>query len=239
MNDFFRDGLAEAWDLIWSGDPYLMGLIKVTLQVAAYPTAVALVVGLPIGVSIGLGRGRFSGMARVLANAGLGLPPVIVGLILALLMLPAAPLGHYELLFTLKGVYIAQFVLCLPIIVALTASAVRDVAPGLLDQARAFGAGRVRVAVLAAREARIGIFAATIAAIGSGMSEIGAVVLVGGNIQDKSQTLASAALVNVDAGRFSTGLAIGIILLGLIVIITAMLTWLQYGGRRAARPWTM
>lgn len=229
---FFADGVAEAWRLITSGDPYLVHLVWVTLQVATIPTAAALVLGLPLGVGIGLARFRGAGLLRALANAGLGLPPVIVGLVLALLLLPVGPLGHLRLLFTLEGVFVAQTILAFPIIVALTASAVRDLPPGLLDQARALGARRPRVAVLALREARIGVIAATIAAVGSGLSEVGAVVLVGGNIQDQTQTLASAALTRVDAGNFAEGVAIGIILIGLILLVSGALTWLQYGGRR-------
>jgi tungstate transport system permease protein len=207
----------------------------VTLQVAAVSTGIALLVGLPIGLALGLGRFRGRGVGLTFANAGLGLPPVVVGLVLALLMFPRAPLGRFHLLFTLKGVFIAQTVLALPIIIALTASAVRSISPGLLDQARAFGANTLRVAALALREARIGILAATIAAVGSALSEVGAVVLVGGNIDGLDQTLASAALQKVDAGQFSSGLAIGIILLGLILVITAALTVLQHWSGRPVR----
>jgi tungstate transport system permease protein len=232
---FFWDGVQQAWQLIISGDVYLWHLTKVTLQVAAVSTGIALLVGLPIGLGLGLGRFRGRGVGMTLANAGLGLPPVVVGLVLALLMFPRSPLGRFHLLFTLKGVYIAQTVLALPIIVALTASAVRAISPGLLDQARAFGANSWRVSLLALREAKIGILAATIAAVGSALSEVGAVVLVGGNIEGLDQTLASAALEKVNAGRFAEGLAIGIILLGLILIITAVLTVLQYWGGRPVR----
>ena len=227
---FFLDGLREAWQLIIHHDPYLMHLVWVTLKVAAISTVVALVIGLPIGLILGLGRFRGRGGFMVLANAGLGLPPVVVGLILSLLMFPEAPLGRFHLLFSLRGVYIAQTCLALPVIVALTASAVAGMPAGLLDQARAYGARRRQLAGLALRESRVGILAATIAAIGSGLSEVGAVVLVGGNIQGNDQTLASAALQQVDAGHFAEGMAIGILLLGLILVITAGLTFLQHFG---------
>lgn len=226
--NFLWEGLVEAWHLIISGDPYLWGTTWVTLKVAAVSTAVAVVIGMPIGLLLGLEsfRGRRTGQA--LANAGLGLPPVIVGLFLALLMFPASPLGRFHLLYTLDAVYIAQSVLALPIIIALTSSAVRGISPGLLDQARGFHAGRARVWVLAVREARIGIYAAIIAAVGSALSEVGAVILVGGNIQDVDRTLASAALFEIDAGHFGAGVAIGIILLGLILVVVGALTFLQH-----------
>lgn len=227
---FFLDGLAEAWDLITAFDPSLVHLVKVTLWVALVSTAIALVLGLPLGLLLGLGRFRGRGVLVAIANAGLGLPPVVVGLVLALLMFPQAPLGRFHLLFTLEGVLIAQTLLALPIIVALSCAAIREIPPGLLAQARAFGAGRRQVSTLAVREARIGIMAATIAAVGSGLSEVGAVVLVGGNIQGVDRTLASAALQAVEAGHFSEGLAIGILLLGLILLVTAVLTVLQMAG---------
>jgi tungstate transport system permease protein len=228
---FLWRGLRQAIDLIVHGDANLVHLIKVTLEVAAVSTGVALVLGLPLGLLIGLGRFRGRRGALVVGNAGLGLPPVLVGLILSLLMFPAAPLGSLHLLFTLKGVYVAQTILALPIIVALTASAVSAIPRGLLDQARAFGADTPQVWALALREARIGVLSAIIAAVGSALSEVGAVVLVGGNIQGSTQTLASAALQEVDAGHFANGVAIGLILLGLILIVAAALTVLQHRER--------
>lgn len=233
----FGDGLARAWDLIVSADPALMHLVWVTLKLAAVSTGAALLLGLPVAALLGLGRFRGRGALVTLANAGLGLPPVLVGLVLALLMFPASPLGRFHLLFTLEGVYLAQTILALPIIVALSTAALLDVPPGLLAQARAFGASRRQVAVLAFREARVGIMAAIIAAVGSALSEVGAVVLVGGNIEGLSQTLASAALQKVEAARFDEAMAIAILLLGLIVLVTAALTWLQIGSatRRMGR----
>jgi tungstate transport system permease protein len=229
---FLWDGLRQAIDLIVHGDSAIVHLTWVTVEVAAISTGIALLIGLPVGLALGLGRfpGRRAGLA--LTNAGLGLPPVVVGLGLSLLMFPQAPLGGLHLLFTLKGVFVAQTVLALPIVAALTASAVQSVPSGLLDQARAFGASVPQVWLLGLREARIGVVAAGIAAAGSALSEVGAVVLVGGNIEGSTQTLASAALQQVDAGHFAEGMAIGIILLGLILIVGAALTLAQQHGAR-------
>jgi len=228
--NFFLDGLREAWQLILDHDPYLMHLVWVTLKVAAVSTTLAVLIGLPIGLTLGLGRFRGRGPLMAFANAGLALPPVIVGLVLALLMFPAAPLGRFHLLFTLRGVYIAQTLLAIPVIIALTAAAVASLPGGLLAQARAYGASRVQLGGLALREAWIGILAAVIAAAGSALSEVGAVVLVGGNIEGVDQTLASAALAKVDAGHFAEGLAIGILLLGLILVVMGLLTAMQQFG---------
>ncbi|MFL5863458.1 MAG: ABC transporter permease [Solirubrobacteraceae bacterium] len=246
---FLWDGIRQGFDLIIHGDPYTIHLIWVTLHVAAVSTGVALVLGLPVGLLLGVGTGRPRGWrhhrrgggphhwALAVGNAGLALPPVLVGVVLSLLMFPAAPLGSWHLLFTLKGVIVAQTVLALPIIVALTAAAVRSLPPGLLSQARALGANTPQVWLLALREARIGVLAATIAAVGSALSEVGAVVLVGGNIEGSTQTLASAALEQVNAGHYAQAMAIGIILLGLILIIAGALTAIQVGGDGAIRGW--
>ena len=162
---------------------------------AFWSTLLALAAGLPLGLLLGLARFRGRGSALALVNAGMGLPPVIVGLVVALLLFRGAPLGGLNLLYTLNGVILAQAVLAFPIVAALTAAAVQSLPQGLIDQARAFGASRTAVAVLALREARVGVLAATIAAVGSAFAEVGAVVLVGGNIDGQTQTLASAVLV--------------------------------------------
>ncbi len=232
---FLWQGLESAWELITSGDPWLWAIVWVTVKVAAVATSAAVVVGVPIGLWLGLSRFRGRGLLVAVANAGLGLPPVVVGLFLALLMFPAAPLGRFRLLFTIDAVYLAQAVLALPIVVALTCSAVNDLSAGLVAQARAFGANGLRIAALAIREAWTGIMAGVIAAVGSALSEVGAVVLVGGNIHGYDQTLASAALEEINAGHWSNGAAIGIVLLGLILIVSAVLTMLQYAGRRRVR----
>jgi tungstate transport system permease protein len=230
---FLWDGVWQAWQLIVGGDAYLWRLTWVTLKVAGVSTAISLVLGLPVGLWLGLGRfaGRRIGVG--LANFGFVLPPIIVGLVLSLLMFPLAPLGRFRLLYTLRGVYVAQTVLSLPIMIALTLAAVQAVPTGLLDQARAFGAGTVQVWGLALREARIGIVTATIAAAGSGLSEVAAVVLVGGNIEGRDQTLASAALEQINAGHYSEGVAIGIILLALMLVIIAALTIAQQRDQRS------
>jgi tungstate transport system permease protein len=230
--EFLWDGFKQALSLIAHGDPYILRVTWVTLKMAVISTVAALILGLPLGLALALGRFRGRGFGLAVANAGLGLPPVVVGLALTLLMFPQGPLYDLHLLYTLKGVYVAQTVLGLPIVVALTAAAVLNVPGGLLDQARAFGAGTRHLSALALREARIGVFAAAIAAIGSALSEVGAVVLVGGNIDGETQTLASASLVELSGGRYASAMAIGIVLLGLILIVGAALTLLQQPGAR-------
>ena len=224
------DELKAAVPLIFHGNPYLLSIIWFTIEVAVVATAAALVIGLPIGLALGLGRFRGRRPLIVIANASLGLPPVLAGLFLFMLFIPQGPLGSLNLLLTKRGVFIAQTVLALPFTVALTAAAIQGLPPGLLAQARTLGAGRLQVCALALREARIGIMAAVIAALGSALSEVGAIVIVGGNVYGFDQTLASAALFETNAARYADAVAIGIVLIVLIVILMGGLSLLQHRG---------
>jgi tungstate transport system permease protein len=220
--------LRHAIPLIVHGNAYIRQTTLVTLKVAAVSTLLALAIGLPIGLTLGLGRFRGRRALHILANASLALPPVLAGLGVLLLLLPRGVFGSLRIEYTLDAVYVAQTVLALPYIVALTPAAIQGLPPALLDQARAFGAGRVQVAMLALREARVGVIAAVIAALGSALSEVGAVVIVGGNIQNSDQTLASALLAQVnDYTNYPYALAMAIVLLALILILIALLTILQ------------
>jgi tungstate transport system permease protein len=232
---FISQGIRDAFHLLTHGDHQVFSIMWLTLRIGVESTAIALALGLPLGLWLGLGRFRGRRLGLVLVNAGLGLPPVVVGLIVSLLLFRQAPLGGLHLIYTVNGVILAQALLALPVVAALSAAALHAVPLGLRDQARALGASRLRVAALALREARVGVLAATIAAMGSALSEVGAVVLVGGNIQGQTQTLASAVLVRVSAGDYGRGIALGVILLGLILVISAVLTLAQ---QREAQ-WTL
>jgi tungstate transport system permease protein len=228
------DELRHAVPMIVHGNPYLLSIIWFTLQVAAIATAAATVIGLPIGLALGLGRFRGRRAVQLLANASLALPPVLVGVVLYLLLLPQAPLGSLHLIWTKRVIFIAQTILALPYIVALSAAAVQALPAGLLHQARLLGAGRRQLCTLALREARIGVMVAVIAALGTALSEVAAVTLLGGNIYGYDQTLASATLYEVNGAQYADAVAIGIVLIGLILILMGGLGVLQHrsGGIR-------
>jgi tungstate transport system permease protein len=227
---FIWDELRDAVPLIVHGNPQLWQVIWFTLQVAAIATAAATVIGVPIGLAIGLGRFRGRGVAHALANASLALPPVLVGVFLYVLFLPRAPFGSVQLIWSREIVFIAQTILALPFTVALTAAAVQALPPGLLGQARLLGAGRFQVSMLALREARIGVMAGIIAALGTALSEVAAVAILGGNIYGYNQTLASASLYEVNGGHYADALAIAIVLIVLILILMCGLSLLQRQG---------
>jgi tungstate transport system permease protein len=222
--------LRVALPMIWHGNPYLLSIIWFTLQVAAVATALATVIGLPI--ALGLTLGRFPGrqFLRMLANASLVLPPVLVGAILYLLMSVQAPLGSLRLIWTREAVFIAQTILAVPYIVALSAAAIQALPEGLLSQAKLLGAGRRQVGMLALREARIGVIAAIIAALGTSLSEVAAVTIIGGNIYGYDQTLASATLFEVDGAHYADAVAIAIVLIVLILLLMCGLGLLQQQG---------
>jgi tungstate transport system permease protein len=225
---YLWDQVRSAVPLIFHGNSYILDLAWVTIRLAVISTAIALVIGLPIGLVIGLGRFRGRRALHILANASLALPPVIVGLTVLLLLLPNGAFGSLHVAYTLRGVYVAQTILALPYIVALTPAAIQGLPPGLLAQARALGAGRVQLSLLALREAKIGVLAAVIAAFGATLSEVGAVVIVGGNIQNYDQTLASAILSQVtDYANYPYAVGIGLVLLVLILVLIGLLTVLQ------------
>jgi tungstate transport system permease protein len=225
---YLWDQLSGAIPLIAHGDPYIMGLLWVTIRVAFVSTAAALVVGLPIGLALGLGRFRGRRALQLLANASLALPSVVVGIGVLLFLLPQGAFGSLRIEFTLTAVYIAQAVLALPYIVALTPAAIQGLPPGLLDQARALGAGRIQLAVFALREAKIGVMAAVIAALGATVAEVGAVVIVGGNFQGSDETLASALLEQFNYTAHNPyASAIAIVLLVVVLVLIGTLTVIQ------------
>jgi len=232
---YLWEQLRGAIPLIVHGDPYIMGLLWVTIRVALVSTAAALVIGLPLGLALGLGRFRGRRALQILANASLALPPVVVGIAVLLLLLPQGALGSLQIEFSLSALYVVQTILALPYIVALTPAAIQALAPGLVAQARALGAGRIQLSVLALREAKIGLFAAVIAALAATISEVGAVVIVGGNFQGHDETLASALLEQFNyTANEPYASAIALVLLALIVVLVGILTVLQQrtGGIR-------
>ncbi len=216
--------------LILHGNPTLLNVIWFTLQVSAIATAGAAIIGLPIGLTLGLGRFRGRRALQVLANASLGVPPVLIGLALFLVSMPKAPLGSLHLQASRQGVFVAQTLLALPYVVAVSAAAVQGLPPGLLNQARALGARRRQLYALALREAKIGVMAGVITALGATLAEVGAIVVIGGNVYGYNQTLASAALFEANGAHYQDAVAIGIVLIVLIVILISALSVLQLRG---------
>lgn len=240
---FVLEMLDQALGRIAGGDEQLLATTWRTLRFALLATVLALLAGVPLALLLTETRTRARRIGLVLANAGLGLPPVVLGVYLALVLLPGSPLGGLRWTSQPQAVVLAQALLALPVVVALCSSALLALPGGLLDQARAFGASRWDRALLALREARVGIVAAVIATLGSALAEVGAVVIVGGNIRGSTNTLASTVLLDLSAGDPPGAVANTLVLLALIGTLALLLTLVQQrrpagaGGRGpATRP---
>jgi tungstate transport system permease protein len=227
MNEMVR-GTLRAVSLICNADPAVLEIIWLTLTVTGLALAVSTVIGVPAGAALGLwSRMRVRGLITVLLYTGMGLPPVVVGLAVYLLLSRSGPLGGWGWLFTPRAMVLAQIVIALPVVAGLTMTAVQSVDPALRLQVRALGATRWQELAAVLREAWIGVMAAIVAAFGSIISEVGAVMLVGGNIERHTRVLTTAIVLNTRMGEFDVALALGIILLLLTFLANTALFWLQ------------
>lgn len=203
-----------------------------TLAVSACALAVAVVVGLPLGITLGRRRFRGRGAAVSLVNTAMGLPPVVVGLVVALLLWRSGPLGGLGLMYTPAAMVLAQLLIALPLVVGLSHAAVGALGPDWHLQVRALGLRGPQALWLLLRETRLGLLAAVIAALGGILSEVGAVMMVGGNLDGETRVLTTGILMYTQMGRFGEALALSALLLGLTLALTGTLTVLQQSGRR-------
>ncbi len=226
MGDLIQ-GLEQAVGLLLSADQALMEIIGLTLRVSGLALIISTLIGVPAGVALGLSRTRAHGCLTSVLYTGMGLPPVVVGLFVYLMLSRSGPLGPLGWLFTPKAMVTAQVIIAFPLVAGLTMTAVRSVDPALRVQVRALGATRVQEAWAVLLEARIGLIAAIVAAFGGIISEVGAVMLVGGNIEGKTRVLTTAIVLNTRTGEFALALALGIILLALAFLANVILLRLQ------------
>jgi tungstate transport system permease protein len=205
----------------------LLPIVLLSLQVTGLALVIAAAVGLPLGAWVGLSR--FPGRKAVIAllYTGLGLPPVVVGLALYLLLSRQGPLGGLCWLFTPQAMVLAQTVLALPAVAGLTTAAVQGVDPELRLQLRSLGATPRQEVRLLLSEARVGIVAALVAGFGSIISEVGAVMLVGGNVQGQTRVLTTAIVLETQRGNFSLALTLGAVLVGITLVVNLALLRLQ------------
>lgn len=208
-------------------NPELSGIVVRTLLVSGVATLAALLVGIPVGVA--LARARFPGRTLVLGalNTGMGMPPVVVGLVVWLLLVRSGPLGGLGLIYTKWAMMLAQFIIATPLIAGVTAAAIQALPPEIPDLLKVLGAGRLQRLWLLCREARLGLFAAIMAAFGAVVSEVGASMTVGGNLRGDTRVLTTAIVTLTGRGETSSALALGLVLLLLAFAITLALTFLQ------------
>ena len=220
MNDF-AEAFQTAGRLIIERDPVLIAIVLLSLRVSLSAVALAALVGLPLGALLALAR--FPGRAGVLVilNACMGFPPVIAGLVLYLLLSRAGPLGGWGLLFTPTAMVIAQCGLVTPIIAAITRQLIEDLWAEHREQLKSLGAGRLRAAATLLWDARLSLGTAILAGFGRASAEVGAVIIVGGNISGVTRTMTTAIALETSKGDLSLALALGLVLLTLALSVNS------------------
>jgi tungstate transport system permease protein len=231
--DLILEGLAEAVRRIVTLDPAVFDAAAVSLLVSGAATALSVVTGIPIGAVLGLSR--FPGRSLVLSivNTGMGLPPVVVGLFVAVFLWRSGPFGDLEWYCTRQAMVVAQYLLAAPTVIGLTAVALQSVDPLLHTQLRSLGASRSQATWLLIRESRLLILGAIIAGFGAVISEIGASLMVGCNVLGDTRILTTAITLETGKGEFGTAFAMAFVLLGIIFGITALTTFAQQRRRPA------
>jgi tungstate transport system permease protein len=226
VSDLAR-GFAEAIRLLGGGDAELWSIVFRTLGISGLATLLAMLIGVPLGYAIA--RGRFPGRTALLAlvNTGMGMPPVVVGLVVWLLLTRSGPLGGLDLIYTRRAMVLAQFLIATPLVVGFTAASVQALPPQLPDLLTSLGAGRLRTLWILSREAKLGLLAAVMAGFGAIVSEVGASMTVGGNLRGSTRVLTTAIVTETSRGDLPVALALGIVLLLLAFVVNVLLTLLQ------------
>jgi tungstate transport system permease protein len=228
--DLVLEGFRQALLLLVRGDPEVMQIMWLSLRLSGLATALSLLVGLPIGAALGLRRFPARNLVLGVINSGMGLPPVVVGLFVSIALWRSGPLGFLELLYTPSAIVLAQFIIAMPVVAGLTAAAMQQLDPRLLLQLRGLGASTWQALLLLLREARFSLLAAVMAGFGAVISEVGASMMVGGNILHYTRVMTTATVLETTKGNFAIAIALSVILLTLSFAITMAITSLQQWG---------
>lgn len=220
-------GVREAWTLIAGPDSAVREIAARTVLVSGAATALAVFVGVPLGYA--LARTAFRGRTLLLGfvNTGMGMPPVVVGLIVWLLLVRSGPFGGLDLIYTRRAMVLAQFLIATPIVVGFTVASMQALPPRLPDLLAVLGAGRIRTIWLLAREAKLGLLVAIMAGFGGIISEVGASMTVGGNLERSTRVLTTAIVTETSRGEVERALALGILLLTMSLLVNLTLTIVQ------------
>jgi tungstate transport system permease protein len=229
--DLLASAVLHALRLLLTGDAETWQITLLSLRVSLTATAISVLVGVPLGTWLALVRFPGRGLLLALVNTGMGMPPVVAGLVITILLWRTGPLGQLRLLYTPTAIIIAQVVLSLPVVIGLTVAAIQQLNPRLRLQILALGATRWQYLALLVREARLPLLAAVMAGFGAVISEVGAAMMVGGNIQGQTRVLTTATVLETSKGNFDVALALGLILLALVYAVNLTLTWIQQRGR--------
>ena len=229
--DLILEGIKKAFWLLVTFDPEVMGITWLSLKVSGIATLVSLVLGISVGSVIALTRFPGRRMAVSLVNTGMGLPPVVVGLFVSIMLWRSGPLGFLEILYTPTSIIVAQTVIATPIVMGITLAAMQQLPKKLRLQILALGATRLQMVWILIKEAKLPLMAAVMAGFGGVISEVGASIMVGGNIKGYSRVLTTATVMETSRGNFDVAIALGIILLLLAYLINLVLTYVQQRER--------
>lgn len=207
-------------------------ITALSLQVSALATSISLLIGLPLGTWLALGNFRGRSFLLSIVNTGMALPPVVVGLVVAMMLWRSGPLGDLRLIYTPMAIVIAQTIIAAPVVTGLTAAALEALDPRLSQQLLGLGASRLQMVWYLWREARLPLLAALMVGFGSVISEVGASMMVGGNIKGQTRVLTTAIVLETSKGEFQNALALSILLLALTYLINLALTWIQQKSRK-------
>lgn len=225
--DFIFEGIKKGIILILSLDKDVFGILGLSLFVSFFATLIAVLIGVPCGAFIAVRKLPFKKFLIALINTGMGLPPVVVGLVVSLFLFRNGPLGTLRWLYTAQGMILAQVIIAIPIVTGLTLAAVQGAEKKLYLQILSLGANRVQALCLLIKEMRLSVLAAIIAGFGSVVSEVGAVMMVGGNIKGQTRVLTTATVLETHMGNFDMAIALGLILLCMSFIVNLTLTFIQ------------
>ena len=209
---------------------YLQNVIFVSLYVSLLAVGLSTLFSLPVAMLVGFSEFPGKGLVVAAINTGMGFPSVVVGLVVLFAVSNQGPLGTFDLVFTREAMIMSQFVLAAPVITGVSLAAVTSVEDGIRDAAHAMGGTRLDVALVTIKEARYGIVTGILAGLGRAISEVGSVLIVGGNIEGSTRTLTTAIQLEARQGRFELALVLGAILVALVLVINWLL--LRFGGHR-------
>lgn len=225
--DLIIDGLKHAIQMILSGDKEIFEISLLTLRVSFTAILISTLIGIPIGVLLGLKDFPGRRIIMVFVNIGMGIPPVVAGLTITMLLWRSGPFGHWHMLYTPTAITMAQILVSLPIVMGLTSSAFQQIDNKMLLLIRALGATKLQQLWILLKEIRFAIMAAIMAGFGRVLAEVGAAMMVGGNIKGDTRILTTSIVMEVSKGNFDIAIALSFILMALAFLITAILTTLQ------------
>jgi len=211
-------------------NPDVWEVTLLSLKVSGLATAISLLIGLPVGTGLALGRYPGRNFLLSVVNTGMALPPVVVGLAVAMVLWRSGPLGDLNLIYTPSAIVIAQTIIAAPVVTGLTSASLQQLDPRLRLQLYGLGASRVQMIVNLWRQARLPLLAALMAGFGSVISEVGASMMVGGNILHQTRVLTTSIVLQTDMGNFRSAIALAILLLLITFLINSALTWIQQRG---------